>query len=68
MIDIGINLTNSRFDKDRADVIARAQAVGVKGLIITGTSLEESIAAQQLAQQWPDYCYSTTGKIGRAHV
>ena len=56
MIDIGVNLTNSRFDKDRAEVITRAQAVGVKGLVITGTSIEESIAAQQLAQQWPNYC------------
>ena len=61
MIDIGINLTNSRFDKDRADVIARAKTVGVTGLVITGTSIEESIAAQQLAQQWPNYCYSTAG-------
>ncbi|PSU27042.1 hydrolase TatD [Photobacterium aquimaris] len=61
MIDIGVNLTNSRFDKDRAEVITRAQAVGVKGLVITGTSIEESIAAQQLAQQWPNYCYSTAG-------
>ncbi len=61
MIDIGVNLTNNRFDKDRADVITRAQAAGVKHLIITGTSIEESIEAQQMAQQWPHYCYSTAG-------
>ncbi|WP_199187120.1 MULTISPECIES: 3'-5' ssDNA/RNA exonuclease TatD [unclassified Photobacterium] len=61
MIDIGVNLTNNRFDKDRADVITRAQEAGVKHLIITGTSIEESIEAQQMAQQWPNYCYSTAG-------
>ena len=61
MIDIGVNLTNSRFDKDRAEVISRAQAAGVKGLILTGTSIEESQQAQLMAQQWPQYCYSTAG-------
>ena len=61
MIDIGVNLTNNRFDKDRADVITRAQEAGVKHLIITGTSIEESISAQKMAQQWPNYCYSTAG-------
>ena len=61
MIDIGVNLTNSRFDKDRAEVISRAQAAGVKGLILTGTSIEESQQAQVMAQQWPQYCYSTAG-------
>jgi len=56
MIDIGVNLTNSRFDKDRDDVITRAKEAGVTGLILTGTSIEESKQAQQMAQQWPQYC------------
>jgi len=61
MIDIGVNLTNSRFDKDRNDVIARAKEAGVTALILTGTSIEESQQAQKMAQQWPQYCYSTAG-------
>ncbi|WP_064601533.1 3'-5' ssDNA/RNA exonuclease TatD [Photobacterium sp. J15] len=61
MIDIGVNLTNSRFDKDRDEVIARAKEAGVEGLILTGTCIEESIQAQEMARNWPDYCYSTAG-------
>lgn len=61
MIDIGVNLTNSRFDKDRDQVIARAQDAGVTGLILTGTSIEESEQAWQMATQWPNYCFSTAG-------
>ncbi|UTV27689.1 3'-5' ssDNA/RNA exonuclease TatD [Photobacterium atrarenae] len=61
MIDIGVNLTNSRFDKDRDDVVARARAAGVEGLILTGTSVAESQQALTMARQWPGYCYSTAG-------
>ncbi|MGF1683060.1 3'-5' ssDNA/RNA exonuclease TatD [Photobacterium minamisatsumaniensis] len=61
MIDIGVNLTNSRFDKDRDEVISRAQQAGVNGLILTGTSIEESQQALQMARRWPQYCYSTAG-------
>ncbi|KLV07827.1 DNase TatD [Photobacterium aquae] len=61
MIDIGVNLTNSRFDKDRDDVVARAREVGVGGIVITGTSIEESREALELARRWPGYCFSTAG-------
>ncbi|MFO6423349.1 TatD family hydrolase [Motilimonas sp. KMU-193] len=61
MIDIGINLTNARFDKDRAEVIAAAQQAGVTAMIVTGTSLQESQQAAQLAAQYPDYLYATAG-------
>ncbi|MEW6999716.1 TatD family hydrolase [Colwelliaceae bacterium BS250] len=54
MIDIGVNLTNSRFDKDRATVIANAQQAGVEYQIITGTNLEESQSALTLCQQYPN--------------
>ncbi|WP_459782403.1 TatD family hydrolase, partial [Photobacterium sp. R1] len=57
----GVNLTNSRFDKDRAAVIARAQQAGVKALILTGTSEDESQQALAMAHQWPGYCFSTAG-------
>ena len=52
MFDIGVNLTSSQFAKDRDDTVARAQAAGVTGMLITGTNLHESQQAQQLAQRY----------------
>lgn len=60
MFDIGLNLTSSQFAKDRDDVVARALAAGVKGLLLTGTNLHESQQAQRLAQNYP-HCWSTAG-------
>ena len=61
MIDIGINLTNKRFDKDRQLVIDNAKDAGLEGLIITGTNLQESKQALTLAQADPDFLYCTAG-------
>lgn len=61
MFDIGVNLTNSQFAHDRARVIERARALAVSGMIITGTNLHESEQALALAQEYPDYCWSTAG-------
>ncbi len=61
MIDIGVNLTSSRFDKDRDDVVAQAQQAGVSGMILTGTNVEESQAAADLAACYPGYAYATAG-------
>jgi TatD DNase family protein len=61
MIDIGINLTNKRFQKDLDIVIENAKQVGVKNLIVTGTSLEESEQALALCSQHPEYLYCTAG-------
>ena len=60
MFDIGLNLTSSQFAKDRDEVVARAFAAGVNGLLLTGTSLHESAQAQQLAQRY-QHCWSTAG-------
>lgn len=60
MFDIGLNLTSSQFAKDRDDVVARAIAAGVKGLLLTGTNLHESEQAQQLAARY-SHCWSTAG-------
>lgn len=60
MFDIGVNLTSSQFAKDRDDVMARAQAAGVSGMLLTGTNLHESQQAQQLAKHYPR-CWSTAG-------
>jgi len=61
LIDIGVNLTNSRFDKDRELVIERAIANKVNGFLVTGTNLEESKNAISLCQQYPKYLYCTAG-------
>ena len=61
MIDIGVNLTNKRFDKDRLDVISRAKSTSINALIVTGTSIEESQKALELCQAHPNYLYCTAG-------
>jgi TatD DNase family protein len=65
LIDIGVNLTNKRFDKDREDVIRRAQQLGLGALLITGTNVVESKKALLLCEQYqtdfPYFLYSTAG-------
>lgn len=60
MFDIGLNLTSPQFAQDRDEVVARAIAAGVNGLLLTGTNLHESEQALQLAQRY-DRCWSTAG-------
>ncbi|ACV27683.1 TatD family hydrolase [Kangiella koreensis] len=59
-IDIGVNLTSNRFDKDREQVLARALEADVEAIIITGTNARESQQALELAQQY-EHCYATAG-------
>lgn len=61
MIDIGVNLTNTRFDKDLAAVIARAKAKNINALLVTGTNVFASKQAIELCQHYPDYLYCTAG-------
>ena len=65
LIDIGVNLTNSRFDKDREQVILRAQESHLSHLLITGTNVIESEKALGLCQQYqttfPNFLYCTAG-------
>jgi len=61
LIDIGVNLTNTRFDKDRADVLERAKSAGLDALLITGTSLSESKNALDLCRNFPEYLACTAG-------
>ncbi|MBL4899653.1 MAG: TatD family hydrolase [Colwellia sp.] len=65
MIDIGVNLTNKRFDKDRDELILRAKSQGVEKLLITGTSVYESQQALALCQYYqqtfPNTLFSTAG-------
>jgi TatD DNase family protein len=50
LTDIGVNLMSPAFDGDREAVIARARAAGVHTFIITGSSIESSIAAAAFAR------------------
>ncbi|WP_251358937.1 TatD family hydrolase [Kangiella sp. TOML190] len=59
-IDIGVNLTNSRFDKDRDQLIQAAIQAGVHYQVVTGTNAQESQAAFTLTQQYPQL-FATAG-------
>lgn len=61
LFDIGVNLTNSRFDKDREAVIQQARYAGVNKMLITGTSENISQQALLLAEQFPNTLYATAG-------
>ncbi len=61
LIDVGVNLTNDRFRKDRDEVIARARQAGVHPLIVTGTDLATTKRAIDLARQRPGALYATAG-------
>jgi TatD DNase family protein len=49
LVDIGANLTHASFAADLPQVLERARAHGVSGIIVTGTSVEESRRAAVLA-------------------
>lgn len=61
MFDIGVNLTSSQFAKDCPLVVTRAREAGVTGMLITGTDVQESQAASELAQHYRQFCWSTAG-------
>jgi TatD DNase family protein len=61
LIDIGINLMHSSFNRDREDVISKAEAAGVSPLIITGTGEKASKEALRYAAAMPGKLYATAG-------
>ena len=61
LIDIGLNLTSSQFDRDRNEVIERAVSAGVERMILTGTSVGDSRDALHCAQEYPHILSSTVG-------
>lgn len=60
LIDIGVNLAHDSFDADRDDVIAQAIAAGVGRMIITGTTVDASRRAAELARL-DERLYATAG-------
>ena len=62
LIDIGINLMNSAYDRDREEVIQAAAAAGVSPLIVTGSGERSSLdAALYASARQPGALYSTAG-------
>ncbi|MDH4126912.1 MAG: TatD family hydrolase [Gammaproteobacteria bacterium] len=61
LIDIGANLTHASFADDLADVLHRAEAAGVRRMVVTGSSDQGNIDAADLAADWPDRLYATAG-------
>lgn len=61
MIDIGINLTNKQFRGDREAVVGRAKEAGVTGMVVTGTTVDASERAADVAGGDPGYYRSTAG-------
>lgn len=61
LIDIGINLAHDCYDADRDALIARARAVGVVHMIVTGSSAASSRTALSLSRQHPGTLFATAG-------
>ena len=65
LIDIGINLMNPSYDKDRDEQVKAAGEAGVSPLIITGSGERSSLAAALYASAYnagnPGALYSTAG-------
>ena len=61
LIDIGINLAHDSYDADREAVIARAGAVGVVQMIVTGSCAPSTRTAIALARQYPGKLFATAG-------
>ncbi len=61
LVDIGLNLTDRRFDADRHAVIERALDAGVTQMVLTGTSVAETEAALELCASAPEHLFATAG-------
>lgn len=65
LVDIGVNLSNKRFNEDTEDVLQRAQQAQVSKLVLTGTSVAESHAVlalcEQYSERFPNMLYATCG-------
>jgi TatD DNase family protein len=61
LVDIGLNLAHDSFDHDRDQVVASALAAGVRHMVITGSTIESSRAAIDLARSAPGMFRATAG-------
>lgn len=61
LVDVGANLTHSSFREDLDAVLARSREAGVRTIVATGTSIDESARAAALADRHADQLYATAG-------
>ena len=61
LVDIGVNLADRRFSHDYSEVVQRSLEAKVSKLVITGTCLEKSRRAVQIAKILPGILYCTAG-------
>ena len=61
LVDIGANLTHPAFHADLPAVLARARQAGVAAIVVTGTSVAESINALKTSTAYPQAVYATAG-------
>lgn len=61
LFDTHAHLDDSQFDADRAEVLSRAKAAGVVGIVAVGTTLVSSRRCCDLAAQYPGYVYAAVG-------
>ncbi len=61
LFDIGINLAHDSYDADRAQVLHRALDAGVAQMVVTGSCVESTRRAIELAQDVPRMLRCTAG-------
>jgi len=61
LTDIGVNLAHDSFDADRGQIMERARAAGVVQMVVTGSSVEATRRAIELAKQHPGVLFATAG-------
>ena len=61
IVDIGVNLAHRSFRSDRAQIIDRAFAAGVRRMVITGASVAGSEDGVRIASDHPGRLFATAG-------
>jgi TatD DNase family protein len=61
LVDIGANLTHPAFREDLPEVLARARQAGVAAIVVTGTSVADSLNALRTSNAYPETIYATAG-------
>ncbi len=61
LVDIGANLTHQSFENDFEQVIANARNANLGHIMLTGTDLATSKAAQLMAKERPEFFSATVG-------
>lgn len=61
LVDIGANLTHPAFHGDLPEVLARARKAGVTAIVVTGTSVAESLNALKTSNADSQMLHATAG-------